>query len=97
MVGITVAVGVGIEMVAGVTMGRMLARGGGLLPGEGAGLAWAPPPTEVGLMLAVGGSDEQELREREGRREKGGRERGRGMTRRRVGESGGGMTRWTVG
>lgn len=51
----TVAVGVGVGTVAGVIIGRMLARGVGLFPGlTGCLLAVA---TGVGLMFAVGGSD----------------------------------------
>lgn len=56
MVGITVAVGVGVGTVAGVIIGLMLARGVGLLPGL-TGCLLAVATTGVGLMLAVGGSD----------------------------------------
>lgn len=61
VVGITVAVGVGMVRVAGVTMGRMLARGVDLLPGEGLGLLLGDGVLGVGRMLAVGGSDRLEL------------------------------------
>lgn len=64
MVGITVAVGVGVGTDAGVTIGRMLARGGGLLPGVGLGLLLGDGVLGVGRMLAVGGSDMLELRQR---------------------------------
>ena len=57
----TVAVGVGMETVAGVTMGRMLARGVDLLPEVGLGLLLGDVVLGVGLMLAVGGSDVLEL------------------------------------
>ena len=57
----TVAVGVGMETVAGVTMGRMLARGVDLLPEAGLGLLLGDVVLGVGLMLAVGGSDVLEL------------------------------------
>lgn len=61
MVGMTVAVGVGMGMVAGVTIGRMLARGVVLLPWEGLGLLLGDGVLVVGRMLAVGGSDRLEL------------------------------------
>lgn len=60
----TVAVGVGTGTVAGVTMGRMLARGVALLPREGLGLLLGDGVLGVGRMLAVGGSDRLELQER---------------------------------
>lgn len=47
--------------VAGVTMGRMLARGVALLPGEGLGLLLGDEVLGVGRMLAVGGSERLEL------------------------------------
>lgn len=47
--------------VAGVTIGRMLARGVDLLPGEGLGLLLGDGVLGVGRMLAVGGSDMLEL------------------------------------
>ncbi len=62
MVGITVAVGVRMGTVAGVTIGRMLARGVDLLPGEGLGLLLGDGVLGVGRMLAVGGSDRLELK-----------------------------------
>lgn len=57
----TVAVGVGMGTVAGVTIGRMLARGVALLPGEGLGLLLGDEVLGVGRMLAVGGSERLEL------------------------------------
>lgn len=57
VVGMTVAVGVGVGTVAGVIMGRMLARGVDLFPGLTGGLLWPWAPRGVGLMLAVGGSE----------------------------------------
>jgi len=63
VVGITVAVGVGTGTVASVTIGRMLARGVALLPGEGLGLPLGDGVLVVGRMLAVGGSDMLELTE----------------------------------
>lgn len=57
----TVAVGVGMGTVAGVIMGRMLARGVALLPGEGLGLLLGDGVLGVGRMFAVGGSDRLEL------------------------------------
>lgn len=62
--GITVAVGVvaGPETVAGVTIGRILALGVDLLPGAGPAATLLGVATRgVGLILAVGGSDEHEL------------------------------------
>lgn len=56
----TVAVGVGTGTV-GVTIGRMLARGVALLPGEGLDLLPGDCVLGVGRMLAVGGSDKLEL------------------------------------
>lgn len=56
MVGMTVAVGVGVATGAGVIIGLMLARGVGLFPGL-TGCLLAVATTGVGLMLAVGGSD----------------------------------------
>lgn len=47
--------------VAGVTIGRMLARGVDLLPVEGLGLLLGDGVLGVGRMLAVGGSDMLEL------------------------------------
>lgn len=61
VVGMTVAVGVGTETGAGVTMGRMLARGVALLAAEGLGLLLGDGVLGVGRMLAVGGSDRLEL------------------------------------
>ena len=58
------AVGVGMGTVAGVTIGRMLARGVALLPGEGLGLLLGDGVLVVGRMLAVGGSDRLELMEK---------------------------------
>lgn len=55
------AVGVGMGTVAGVTIGRMLARGVDLLPVEGLGLLLGDGVLGVGRMLAVGGSDMLEL------------------------------------
>lgn len=46
---------------AGVTIGRMLARGVALLPGEELGLLLGDGVLGVGRMLAVGGSDRLEL------------------------------------
>lgn len=60
VVGMTVAVGVGIGTV-GVTIGLMLARGVALLPGEGLDLLPGDWVLGVGRMLAVGGSDKLEL------------------------------------
>lgn len=64
VVGMTVAVGVGMGTVAGVTIGRMLARGVALLPVDGLGLLLGDGVLGVGRMLAVGGSDRLELMEK---------------------------------
>jgi len=61
VVGMTVAVGVGVGRVAGVIMGLMLALGVGLLPGF-TGCLLAVATSGVGLMLAVGGSEALALR-----------------------------------
>lgn len=55
------AVGVGMETGAGVTMGLMLALGVALLPAEGLGLLLGDGVLGVGRMLAVGGSERLEL------------------------------------
>lgn len=47
--------------VVGVTIGRMLARGVALLPGEELGLLLGDGVLGVGRMLAVGGSVRLEL------------------------------------
>lgn len=49
---------------AGVTIGRMLARGVALLPVDGLGLLLGDGVLGVGRMLAVGGSDRLELMEK---------------------------------
>lgn len=64
------AVGVGIETGAGVTMGLMLARGVALLPAEGLGLLLGDGVLGVGRMLAVGGSDRLELTKKKRRAKK---------------------------
>lgn len=62
----TVAVGVGVGTLAGVTIGLMLARGVDLLPGEGLGLLLGDGVLGVGRMFAVGGSERLELRDKDG-------------------------------